>query len=173
MRLTARASGTVRAVVLALTIVFAALVLVLGRGDAVDTIILQEGDPSPQDFIATYRVEVVDDTGTEVARQAAARTVEEVYTQDSQTAEAVLRSIQDFFVNVEMVAEPLEIPTIPTDPTITTTSTTTTTEAPTTTTAEGSDTTAGDDTTTSSTTTPTTTTVPPTKIGRASCRERV
>ena len=168
MRLVARTSGAVRAVVLAMTVVFVALVLVAGQGGEVDAVTLEQGQPAPETLIATRDVEVVDEATTEAARQAAGREVDEVYAPDAAAASAALRSIQDFFANVDEAALPLEfpgdepgvVPTVTTTPTTvaeTTTSTVTDTTVEETTTSEGS--TTSEETT--STSTSTTTTLPP------------
>jgi hypothetical protein len=161
----------VRAVVLAMTVVFVALVLVAGQGDDVPALNLAQGQPAPETLIATRDVEVVDETATEAARQDAGRAVEEVYAPDAAAAAAVLGSIQDFFANVDEAAAPLEIPgddpgVVPTLTTTSTTAAETTTSAPEeTTTSAATDTTAGsttsEETTTSTSTTTTTTTLPP------------
>ena len=167
MRVAARLSGVARAVILGTTIVFTALVLVVNRTNEVEPIALSQGQPAPQTFVATDRVSVVDQQATEAARAAERLGVDEVYTEDAQTTEAVLESIQDFFANAEAAAEPLEVPDDDVVvPTTTTTSTTTTTTLPeeTSTTEPSSDTstteatTTSEETTTSSTTTSTTTT---------------
>ena len=72
MRLAARTSGTIRAVVLAVTVVFVAVVLVAGQGEEVEPVVLQEGQPAPQTFIATSAVQVIDEAATEAERVAAA-----------------------------------------------------------------------------------------------------
>ncbi|MBN2112503.1 MAG: HDIG domain-containing protein [Acidimicrobiia bacterium] len=169
MRLGARTSGAVRAVVLAMTVVFVALVLVAGQGEEVEVVTLREGQPAPETLIATGDVEVVDETATEAARQAAGREVEEVYTPDAAAGAAALRSIQDFFANVDEAAAPLEIPDD--DPGVVPTVTTTPTTAAETTTSEATSTSEGETTTseatttseetTTSTSTSTTTTLPP------------
>jgi len=170
MRLAARTSGSVRAVVLAVTIVFVALVLIAGQGEEVEPVVVRQGMPSPQTFIATANVSVKDDAATEAARAAAAAAVDDVYTADPDAASAVLGSIQDFFANADRVATPLEIPDD--DPGVTPTVTTTSTTTPETTTSEATDTSEGTGTTSESTTTvadetttsestTTTTTLPP------------
>jgi putative nucleotidyltransferase with HDIG domain len=173
MRIAARLSGLARAVILGMTIVFTALVLVVNRTDEVVPIALSQGQPAPQTFTATDRVSVVDQAATDAARASARLGVAEVYTEDAQATEAVLSSIQDFFVNADAAAQPLEVPDEDPGvvvPTTTTTSTTTTTTLPedTSTTAGAADTTGqtattdatttSEPTTTSSTTTTSTTT---------------
>jgi putative nucleotidyltransferase with HDIG domain len=164
MRLAARTSGVMRAVVLAVTVVFVAVVLVAGQGDDVEPVTLEEGQPAPETFIATRNVQVVDQAATEAARAAAARGVEDEYTADPAAASAVLASVQDFFANADRVVEPLEIPD---DGTGVTPSLTTSTTIPETTTSEGETTTSEGETTTSegetttSEATTTTTTMPP------------
>ncbi|MBM3696198.1 MAG: hypothetical protein FJW79_09740, partial [Actinobacteria bacterium] len=167
MRLWARTSGSFRAVVLALTLVFVALVLVAGHGEEVAPVTLREGQPAPQTLIATSNVVVVDHAATEADRQAAAREVEQIYTPDPRAASAVLASLQDFFDNADEAARPLEIPgeepgVIPPVTTVPTTLVeTTTTEG--TVPPEEETTTTGEETTTSEETT-TTTAVPTTTL---------
>ena len=159
MRLGLRTSWSIRAVVLALTLVFCALALVAGRGDAVEPVTLEEGQPAPQRLVATRDIEVTDDLATEAARQQAAEDVELVYGADPTAASAVLASVQDLFVSAEEAARPLEIPGEDPGvvPTLTTTSTTTTTTQPeTTTTSEAASTTGGESTTTTTSETTTT-----------------
>jgi putative nucleotidyltransferase with HDIG domain len=178
MRLSARASGLVRFVVIAMTLVFTAVALVLGHADEVEPIQLEEGQPAPVTYTATRQISVVDEIATEQAQNEAAAGVADIYTEDVQATNAVLESIQEFFSNAEATAEPLEIPeedpgsitptTIP--PTTTTTTVpeetttsegdeTATSEGEETTTSEGEETTTseGEETTTSSSTTTTTT----------------
>lgn len=167
MRLAARTSGTIRAVVLAVTLVFVAVVLVAGQGEEVEPVVIEEGQPAPQTFIATRDVQVIDEEATEAERVAAALGVEAVYTADPDASSAVLASIQDFFRNANAVVEPLEIPdddpgVTPSLTTSTTAAETTTSEGETTTTATGeTTTTAAGETTTSEATTTTSTTLPP------------
>jgi hypothetical protein len=170
MRLGARSSGAIRTLAVALTVAVVALVLVAGQGDGVEPVTLSEGEVAPETLIATRDVEVVDETATEAARQAAGQSVDEVYTADPTAASAVLRSIEDFFANVDEAALPLEIPdddpgVVPTVTTTPTTAAETTTTEATTTTGEGTTTSEGETTTTEATTTSTstttTTTLPP------------
>jgi cyclic-di-AMP phosphodiesterase PgpH len=168
VRLGIRTSGTIRTVVLAMTVVFCALILVAGQGEVVEAVTLTEGQVAPETLVATRDVEVVDETATEAARQAAGDAVEEVYTADAAAASAALRSIQDFFTNVDAAALPLEIPdddpgVVPTVTTTPTTVATTTSETTTTTTSEATTTSEGSTTSeeTTSTSTSTTTTLPP------------
>ncbi len=171
MRLSARASGVVRAVVLALTVVFSVLALVVGHADEIPPVELVSGQPAPDTFIATRQVSVTDEFQTDQARIEAAALVDDIYTEDTDATNAVLESIQEFFTNAELTAEPLDIPDIdpdaitpstiaPTSSTTTTTTTvaeTTTSEGETTTTTEAAtDGEADEDTTTSSSTTSTT-----------------
>ena len=171
MRLGARTSGAIRTVVLAMTVVFVALVLVAGQGDEVVPVVLEEGQPAPETLTATRDVEVVDQAATESARQDAGLGVAEVFAADAAATSAALRSIQDFFANVDDAALPLEIPEDDPGvvPTVTTTAAeTTTSEATTssaTSTSEGGSTTSDATTTsgetTTSSSTSTTTTLPP------------
>ena len=170
MRLGARTSGAIRTLALALTVAVVALVLVAGQGNGVEAVTLSEGEVAAETLIATRDVEVVDETATEAARQAAGQAVDEVYTADPAAASAVLRSIEDFFANVDEAALPLEIPdddpgVVPTVTTTPTTAAETTTTEATTTTGEETTTSEGETTTseatTTSTSTTTTTTLPP------------
>jgi putative nucleotidyltransferase with HDIG domain len=152
MRLAARTSGAIRAVVLGVTIVFVALVVVAGQGEEVATVTLEVGQPTPETLIATRSVEVVDEGATEAERAAAGRDIDQVYAADAGAASAVLRSIQDFFANAEEAAAPLEIPDE--DPgSVTPSVTTTPTTLPETTTSEATETTTGEPTTTAAETT--------------------
>ena len=181
MRLLSRASGLAKAMVLASTVVFTALVLVVNQAEEVEPIRLSVGEPAPQTFSATGPVSVVDEQATETAREEAIQGVEVRYTEDTQASAAVLASIQAFFTNARLAATPLEVPdedpgdlTPPTTTSTTTTTTTTTLpEEDTTTTGAGGDTgdTTGEEsttteetttsTTTTTTSTTTTTTLPP------------
>jgi putative nucleotidyltransferase with HDIG domain len=178
MRFAGRFSGLARLLILGITMVFTAIVLVVGQTEPVEQISLLQGQPSPQTFIAPRRVTVVDQDATDALRQQASGAVAERYSEDAQTTAAVLDSIQLFFSNVREAAEPLiidiEDPTTITPPTTTTTSTTTTTttvptdetsttvEGGETTTTAGSETTATGDTTAEGEDGTTTTTEPPT-----------
>lgn len=169
MRLGARTSGAIRTLAVAVTVAVVALVLVAGQGDEVEAVTLSEGQVAPETLIATRDVEVRDETATEAARQAAGQAVPEVYTPDPAAASAVLRSIEDFFANVDDAALPLEIPdddpgVVPTVTTTPTTAVETTTTEATTTTGEETTTSGGETTTSEATTTSTsttTTTLPP------------
>jgi putative nucleotidyltransferase with HDIG domain len=169
MRLMGRASSGVRAVVLAMTIVSVALVLVTGQAKQAEPIALDEGRPSPDTFIATHRIEVVDEGQTEQARVEAARSVVQIYAEDSGANTAVLQGIQDFFANAEHAAEPVPVPGEGTGTTAGSTTSSTEPGETTSSTAGSSTTAVGSDTTTdttgegSSTTSleTTTTTLPP------------
>ena len=166
MRLAARTSGAIRAVVLGVTVVFVAVILVAGQGDEVEPVALEIGQPAPETFIATRGVQVIDEAATEEARAAAAVGVEDEYTADPEAASAVLTSIQDFFDNADRVVEPMEIPdddpgVTPSLTTSTTTPETTTSEGETTTSGETTTTAAGETTTSEATTTTSTTLAPP------------
>lgn len=158
----ARGSGVFRSISLALTVVFAALLLMVGRPTAEPPVLLVEGDPAPETFIASGPVSVVDASETAALRAAAADAVPDVYRTDSQATETVLDAISRLFQDIALGAlpvvididDPSTITPPPTEPTTTTLAEDTTTAAPST----------GDTPATSSTTTlpPTTTTEPPT-----------
>jgi putative nucleotidyltransferase with HDIG domain len=159
-----RGAGIARAAVLTATVVFAAIVLIVGRPTAEPPVLLVEGDPAPETFIATDQVSVVDEVETEVRRQAAADAVQDVYRTDSQATQTVLNSISRFFEDVRAGAQPIVIDVDDPD-TITPSTDPTTTTSEDTTTTDGSATSEGETTTTSTTTTTTmattTTTLPP------------
>lgn len=162
-----RGSGIARAAALLATLVFATLVLMVGRPTAEPPVLLVEGDPAPETFIADGPVSVVDEAATEQARAEAADAVPDFYRTDSQATETVLDSISRFFEDITGGAQPVVIdvddpdtitpPT--TEPSTTTSEDTTTTTAPGSTTTDGSGSSTSSSTTTSSTTT--TTTLPP------------
>jgi putative nucleotidyltransferase with HDIG domain len=143
-------------------VVFASIVLMVGRATVEPAIVLVEGDPAPETFIATSPVSVIDEVETAARRAEESAAVLDVYRSDPQATETVLASIGQFFEDVRAGARPVQIiiedPTTITPPT--TIATTTTTAADTTTlTLPGDDTsTTVAETTTSSTTT---TTLPP------------
>jgi putative nucleotidyltransferase with HDIG domain len=170
MRLTARLSGLVRTVVVVATVIFAALLLVVGQGEEAPLVVVEENRPSPETFTATEAVNVTDEAATAAARDAARNAVQPVFSEDPDANEAVLSQIQAFFDDVEEVSEPIPpedteglLPPDTTEGTVaegdttettgeesTTTEATTTTEAPATTetTAVGVETTeVGTDTT--------------------------
>lgn len=155
-----RGSGVARAAALFATVVFAAIVLMLGRPTAEPPVLLVEGDPAPETFIAPGPVSVVDEAETADRRADAAAAVSDVYQSDPQTTATVLDSIGRFFADVAAAAQPVDFDVDDPDPVIPTTQPTTTTSEDTTTTTG-----APDDTTTSTTSTTTTstttTTLPP------------
>ena len=106
MRPISRASGIIRMMVIALTIVFAAIALVVGRGSDVEPVVLVTGQPAPQEFLATASVSVVDVIATEAQIAAAVAAIPDQHTEDDQATEAVLTSIQAFFADAELVAQP-------------------------------------------------------------------
>ena len=157
---------------IAVAVVFVAMALVVGRSPVEDPIELSLGQPSPQTFVATQRVEIPDDAATQAERARARANVPVVY-EDIPGKDAEIRQdILGFLFEVERNAFVLPPAVTPTtiDPSIVPPSSTLppeTTEAPgtTTTVAEGTTTTLaeGETTTTVVTTTEapgTTTTVP-------------
>ncbi len=113
MRPAVVASGFLRMVVVAMTIVFTALVLVAGRGEEPAPIQLAVGQPAPETFSATDGAEVIDEEATDAARAAASLSVEDVYGDDPETTAAVLAGLQEFFADAEEVAEPIPPPDDP------------------------------------------------------------
>jgi cyclic-di-AMP phosphodiesterase PgpH len=113
MRLYARLSGTARAGILALAIVFSALALTIGRDAPVQMPVPSVGEPSPETYTATAFVQVVDEEETERRRAAAAAAVEDVFTVRHDATDSVLKGLTDFFTDVRRVAQ---IPVVPEDP---------------------------------------------------------
>ncbi|MEX0825980.1 MAG: HDIG domain-containing metalloprotein [Acidimicrobiia bacterium] len=139
MRLRARLSGAARFAVLAATVLFASIALLVGQEQAVEPIALNVGDPSPVTFIAPVGISVEDEARTEAERQAAAAAVADVYRVEPSATEAMLNSIAELFQNVHTGAQPVAPPDDPTSTTVPETTTTspddtTTTVAETTTT---------------------------------------
>jgi len=160
MRLAARLSGLTRVAIIATTLVFTALALVIGVDTGPEPVKLTIGEPAPQTFFATEIVEVADDDETARLKAEAAAAVADVYRTDTQATETVLASIAEFFSNVTDAAEPIVIDVEDPDSiTPPSTEATTTTEASTVTSEGTTETTPDDETTTSATTT--TTTLPP------------
>ncbi len=151
-----RHPSIVRAMVVALTVVFASLALVIGHGTTAEVITPVVGQVSPQTFIADNTLTVEVKAATEREREAAALNVDTVYREDSLATNAVLSAVRLFFQQARTVAEPEALPVLPPE------ATTTTAEVPeTTVAAEGEEqaTTTSEPGTT--TTTSTTTTLPP------------
>jgi cyclic-di-AMP phosphodiesterase PgpH len=105
MRMRARLSGAARAGVLLLAVVFTALALTLGREPAAAPIVLRPGDISPQTFIATAEITIIDVEATELARRQAAEGVDDVFNFIDEATEKVLRDITGFFAEVRRVAQ--------------------------------------------------------------------
>ncbi len=157
---------------IAVAVVFVAMALVVGRSPAEEPIELTLGQPSPQTFVATQRVEIPDEAATQAERARARANVPVVYEQIPGKDAEVRSDVLGFLFEVEsnaFVVPPAVTPTT-IDPSIVPPSSTLppeTTEAPetTTTVVEGSSTTLveGETTTTVVTTTEapgTTTTIP-------------
>lgn len=75
----ARLSGAARFAVLAATVLFASIALLVGQEQAVEPIALNVGDIAPVTFIAPAAISVEDEADTEAKRQAAAAAVLDVY----------------------------------------------------------------------------------------------
>jgi putative nucleotidyltransferase with HDIG domain len=153
-----------RSMVLAVTIVFVALALVVGQGATEPAAALIASRPAPETFVADDFVTVVDEAATEALRDQAEINVSVIREKDLLATSVVLGSITDFFSAVRDAAIPIE-PPAPTDPEPTTTSsassTSSTSSTSTSTTVAGSDEPPDSTTTTSSTSTTTTTTTLP------------
>ena len=149
--------------VIAVTIVFVALALVTGRAVGAEAPVVEIGRLAPQDFVATGRIEVVDDAATEAERNRARINTPDVYTIDPTVKPAVNADLLGFFAAIRGAAfeepqEPLPTTTTSSEPPITTTTEATGGDDSTTTTDESAPTT----TTVTTTLPPPTTTLPPT-----------
>jgi putative nucleotidyltransferase with HDIG domain len=144
--------------VIAVTVVFVALSLTIGRPDPAPEISLTVGEASPMDFMASANVNVPDEAATERAKQEAIDNTPAVYRTDPNVASSVNGSLQRYLAAIR--SAPLggvaEVSLTPT------TTTTTTTEPPTTTTSTAAPDEGQDTTTTSSTEAPTTSEPPTT-----------
>jgi hypothetical protein len=123
--------------VLAATVVFASIALLIGQEQRVEPLALQVGDPSPVTFIAPLPISVEDEAATESRRAAAAAAVADVYRVEPSATEAMLNSVAEVFQNVVDGAQ--SVPVGPPDDGVTTTlpdTTTTSPDATTTTTEE-------------------------------------
>jgi putative nucleotidyltransferase with HDIG domain len=168
--------------VIAVTVVFVALALVVGRAQAEEAPVLRVGQPSPQDFVAPRFISIEDTAATEAARALAAASVQTKFSIDPLASNTAKNTVRAFFQAIRDAAfipinelpppppdpvEPIDPPT-PTapPPTIAPPPTTAPPETTTTVTEDtagaGTDTTEPvETTTTTSTTTTTTTTLPP------------
>lgn len=108
MRLSAASLSKVLA--LALTVMFSAVVLLIGQAEPAPPVRLQAGEVSPETFTATRRVSVPDERATESARNAAVAAVQPVYDTDPEATGAVLASIGQFFADARDAAAPIEVP---------------------------------------------------------------
>ena len=118
------------ALVIAVTIVFVAVALVVGRAQGADPILLDVGDPSPATFVATRDVRVPDTIATDRERETARQNTPVEYTIDATRKTSVKGDIARFFAEIRNVAfedVPPPDPDTSPDPIPTTTTTTTTT----------------------------------------------
>ncbi len=106
MRSNAGVGAAVRLIVVALTVVFSAVALVVGRSGAEPPPTLEVGEASPQTFFATAPISVPDPEATERAREEARLQVETQYSTDVQVTNAVLADIRQFLAEVRAAAEP-------------------------------------------------------------------
>ncbi len=156
--MTRRAATLINVGILAVTIVAVAVILTVGRGETVEEAPdLAIGQPSPEHFIANRTTsEIEDEVATLAAEDAAANSVQTVFTRNNEAELAVLRDISGFYAALDAGAFD-EAPPIITTTTTTTIPETTTTQAPD---EEGSTTTVVTTTTTTLPPTTTTTTLP-------------
>jgi cyclic-di-AMP phosphodiesterase PgpH len=122
MRLYARLSGTARAGILALAIVFSALALTVGRDAPLEMPVPNVGEPSPETYTATAFVQVVDEEETERRRVAAANGVEPIFVYNHEATATALSRLSGFFEDARRVAQlpPSPDDEEPEDPTDTT-----------------------------------------------------
>ena len=149
-------SALINTGILFVTIMLVAVILSAGRdtGGTVP-IELAIGEPAPQTFIANRSTDPIEDVeATEAQRDLARRSVETVYTDDTDATLSVLREVNSFFVDLRDVA--IDESLIPPEES----STTSTTVEQTTSSTEPGDTTSSTTTTTTEPPTTTTTTLP-------------
>ena len=125
MKSSRRTRAILNPLVIAVTIVFVALSLLIGRdtGSAIDTQ-LRAGQVATQDFVATRFIEIEDIAATDALRAQARAETETVPTINQETAIAVRAGLAEFFSKLQDVAF-LDPPVVPDA-----TTTTSTTEAP-------------------------------------------
>jgi putative nucleotidyltransferase with HDIG domain len=104
-----RHPAVLNALVLAVTIVFVALALLVGRARAGEPISIEVGEPSPITFTASADIEVLDEMATKLAREAASNSVEAQYSTDPQAAITTRRDIALFFQDAQQVATPTPV----------------------------------------------------------------
>jgi hypothetical protein len=92
-----RLSSLAKSCILAATLVLTGLALVIGRDPGPAPISLSVGEPAPQAFYATAKVDVPTSPRPSARRSAAVAAVEDVYSIDTQVTETVLASIAEFF----------------------------------------------------------------------------
>ncbi len=102
-----RFAGPMRLIFVAVTVVFTALALVVGRGSAEEPPILSIGAASPETFFATGDISVLDEEATLAAQDQARLQVETQYFRDVQVTNAVLADIRQFFADVRAAAAPI------------------------------------------------------------------
>ncbi len=149
-------SALINTGILFVTIMLVAVILSAGRdtGGTVP-IELAVGEPAPETFIANRSTDPIEDVeATEAQRDLARRSVETVYTDDTDATLTVLREVNSFFVDLKEVA--IDESLIPPEES----STTSTTVAETTSSTEPGETTSSTTTTTTEPPTTTTTTLP-------------
>jgi putative nucleotidyltransferase with HDIG domain len=96
--------------VIAVTIVFVAVALLVGRGEAVEPPVLVVGQPAPQTFIATEQVAVVDEAATANETELARLNVETVRARDGAAEVAVVDDVGLVFARAEIASGPRLIP---------------------------------------------------------------
>jgi putative nucleotidyltransferase with HDIG domain len=104
--------------VIAVTVVFVALALVVGRAESVEAPVVLEGDEAEIDYIAPRFISIEDTTATENARIRAAANVETVYTIDSLATNSAKNTVRAFYQRIREVAflELFELPAEPPHP---------------------------------------------------------
>ena len=99
-------SGLINTGILFITIMLVAVILSAGR-DSGGTVPIElaVGEPAPETFIANRSTDPIEDVeATEAQRDLARRSVETVYTDDTDATLTVLREVNSFFVDLKDVA---------------------------------------------------------------------
>ena len=83
--------------VIAVTVVFVALALVVGRAQAEDAPVIQVGQAAPMDFVAPRFISIEDTAATELARADAADSVDTIFAIDPLASSSAKNTVRAFF----------------------------------------------------------------------------
>jgi cyclic-di-AMP phosphodiesterase PgpH len=104
--------------VIALTVVFVAMALIVGRAQAAESLDLSVGDPSPETFLAPFFFTVEDEAATADARDEASFNVpnDAFWVRDTTVETEVRNEVNSFFETIDLTARipESELPVAPT-----------------------------------------------------------